>query len=182
VYVLAGNNRFNCLASRHVKRATLYALSARTGAVKWKRSTVGLGLCTTAGPVLDPSGQWVYAAGLDGKMHRYDAISGGDAPGPWPQTVTLMAGAEKIAATPTLVGNHLYVTTSGFFDTGHFEGHLVTIVLSTGQATVFNTLCSDIPQLLGNDPSAANYCPKAFSGLLGGDRAWWIRSLAMCLL
>ncbi len=168
VYVLAGNNRFNCLASRRVKRATLYALSARTGALQWKRSTAGPGLCTTAGPVLDPSGQWLYAAGLDGKMHRYDAISGEETlQAPWPQPITLMPDAEKIAATPTLAGNHLYVTTSGFFDTGHFEGHLVTIDLSTGQATVFNTLCSDIPQLLGNDPSAANYCPRAFSGLFG---------------
>ncbi len=168
VYVMAGNNRFNCLASRRVKRATLYALSARTGAVQWKRSTVGPGLCTTAGPVLDPSGQWVYAAGLDGKMHRYAALSGEETlQAPWPQPITLMPDAEKIAATPTLVGNHLYVTTSGFFDTGHFEGHLVTIDLSTGKATVFNTLCSDIPQLLGNDPSAANYCPEVFSGLFG---------------
>jgi len=168
VYVLAGNNRFNCLVHPRVKRATLYALSARTGAVQWKRSTVGPGLCTTAGPVLDPSGQWVYAVGLDGKMHRYAALSGEETlQSPWPQPITLMPGAEKIAATPTLAGNHLYVTTSGFFDTGHFEGHLVTIDLSTGQATVFNTLCSNIPQLLGADSSAANYCPQVSSGLFG---------------
>jgi len=168
VYVLAGNNRFNCLASRRVKRATLYALSARTGAVQWKRSTVGPGLCTTAGPVLDLSGQWVYVVGLGGAMHRYAALSGEETvQAPWPQPITLMAGAEKIAATPTIAGNHLYVTTSGFFDVGHYEGHLVTIDLSTGRSTVFNTLCSDIPQLLGNDPSAANYCPEVFSALFG---------------
>lgn len=168
VYVLAGNNRFNCIAKRRVKRATLYALSARTGAVQWKRSTTGPGLCTTSGPVLDPSGRWVYAVGLDGKMHRYAALSGEETlQAPWPQPITLMAGAEKIAATPTLAGTHLYVTTSGFFDVGHFEGHLVTIDLATGKVTVFNTLCSDIPQLLSDDPSAANYCPEAFSGLFG---------------
>lgn len=168
VYVLAGNNRFNCLPSRRVQGATLYALSARTGAVQWKRSTFGPGLCTTAGPVLDPSGQWVYAAGLDGKMHRYNAISGEETlQAPWPQPITLMPDAEKIAATPTLAGNRLYVTTSGFKDVGHYEGHLVTIDLSTGKATVFNTLCSDIHQLLGDDPSEANYCPEVLSGLFG---------------
>jgi len=168
VYVLAGNNRFNCLPNRRVKRATLYALSAKTGTVQWKHSTTGPARCTTAGPVLDPSGQWVYAPGLDGKMHRYAALSGAETlQAPWPQTITLMPGAEKIAATPTIGSNHLYVTTSGFFDVGHVEGHLVTIDLASGRATVFNTLCSTIPQLLGNDPSAANYCPEIFSGLFG---------------
>jgi len=101
-------------------------------------------------------------------MHRYAALSGEETlQSPWPQPITLMPGAEKIAATPTLADNHLYVTTSGFFDTGHFEGHLVTIDLSTGHVTVFNALCSNIPQLLGADSSAANYCPQVFSGLFG---------------
>jgi len=168
VYVLAANNRFNCMAKRAVKHATLYALSARTGAVQWKRSTTGLSPCATAGPVLDPSGHWIYAAGLDGKMHRYDALSGEETlQAHWPQTITLMPDAEKMAATPTTGSNHLYVTTSGFFDVGHVDGHLVTIDLATGHATVFNTLCSTITQLLGNDPSAANYCPEVFSGLFG---------------
>ncbi len=167
VYVLAGNNTSNCSPGDPVRRATLYALDAATGRTIWTQSTTGPSRCTTAGPVVDRAGTWVYAPGLDGRMHRYDAASGRESRSKgWPQTITLMPDVEKMAANATIGTGHLYVTTSGFIgDQGHYEGHLVTIDLASGRSRVFNTLCSNIPQLLTPDPGRPNYCPAVQSGV-----------------
>jgi hypothetical protein len=146
-----------------------YALDAATGLVIWSEATAGPSRCTTAGPVADPDGRWVYAPGLDGKVHRYDAASGKESRTQgWPHPVTLMPDVEKVAATPTIGTGHLYVTTSGFIgDQGHYEGHLVTIDLASGRSRVFNSLCSNIRQLLTGSPGQPTYCPDVQSGLFG---------------
>jgi len=169
VFVLAGNNGSDCDPGNPVRRATTYAFDAGSGKVLWSRSTTGPSRCTTAGPEVEPSGTWVYAPGLDGKVHRYAAGSGKEAIGHgWPMRISLMPDVEKMSAAPTIGSGHLYVTTSGFIgDQGHYEGHLVTIDLATGHARVFNTLCSSIRRLLTPSSGSAAYCPAVQSGLFG---------------
>ena len=56
--------------------------------------------------------------------------------------------------------------TSGYFgDFGHYDGHVVTVQLSTGKTRVFNSLCSDIHELLG--ASGGQSCPQTKSGIWG---------------
>lgn len=172
VYVLAGNNSSNCDPSNPVRRAALYAFDAGNGRQLWSRSTSGPSRCTTAGPVVDPSARWVYAVGLDGRVHRYAAGTGRESGRGWPVRYTLMPDVEKVSATPVISNGYLYVTTSGFIgDAGHYEGHLVAINLKTARATVFNSLCSNIRQLLSNTTGAANYCPDVRSGMFGRGEA-----------
>ncbi len=169
VYVLAGNNGSNCSPGDPVRTATLYAFQASTGRPVWSRSTSGPSRCTTAGPVADPSGQWVYAPGLDGKVHRYNALTGQETTGTvWPRAVTLMPDVEKVPSNLTIGTHHLYVATSGFIgDAGHYQGHLVSIDLRTGRSAVFNSLCSNVATLLGPTAGRSNYCSSAQSGLFG---------------
>jgi outer membrane protein assembly factor BamB len=169
LYVLAANNGSNCSTGNPVLKATLFALNASNGSIRWAQSTSGPSRCSTAGPVVDSTGQWVYAPGLDGKVHRYKSLSGDETSGSeWPVPVTLMPDVEKVSATPTISGTHLYVTTSGFIgDQGHYQGHVVTIDLPQGRAHVFNSLCSNIHTLLGSTAGARNYCRAERSGLFG---------------
>jgi outer membrane protein assembly factor BamB len=169
LYVLAANNGSNCSPGDPVRKATLYAFNAATGAIRWSRSTSGPSRCSTAGPVVDSSGHWVYAPGLDGKMHRYDSLSGKETVGSgWPVTITLMPDVEKMAATPTVSGHYLYATTSGFIgDAGHYQGHLVTIDLAHSRSYIFNSLCSNIRALLAGDSGKNTYCPAERSGMFG---------------
>jgi outer membrane protein assembly factor BamB len=169
LYVLAGNNGSNCNPGDPVRRATLYAIDAAIGKTRWTRGTTGPSRCTTAGPVADPSGAWVYAPGLDGKVHRYAAASGAETNGHgWPHRITLMPDVEKMASPLTIGPGYLYATTSGFIgDQGHYEGHLVAIKLSSGKGHVFNSLCSNIRRLLGPRQGSSNYCADVQSGLFG---------------
>ncbi len=169
LYVLAGNNGSNCDPGDPVRKATLYAFNARTGVIRWHRSTAGPARCTTAGPVADPSGRWVYAPGLDGKLHRYDSTSGRETIGSgWPITYSLMPQVEKASATATIHGNHLYLTTSGYIgDAGHYEGHLLTVNLVNAQVKVFNSLCSNVTTLLGPTSGKPNYCAEERSAFFG---------------
>ncbi|HEX8919184.1 MAG TPA: PQQ-binding-like beta-propeller repeat protein [Chloroflexota bacterium] len=169
VYILTGNNGSNCSQGDPVTRAVLYAINAANGHTIWSRTTSGASRCTTAGPVADPSGRWIYAPGLDGREHRYNAATGSETrSGGWPVAITLMPDVEKMSATATLGFGRLYVTTSGFIgDQGHYEGHLVTIDLATGRSRVFNTLCSSIRHLLVTNSSSRYYCSAVTSGLFG---------------
>ncbi|HZU13244.1 MAG TPA: PQQ-binding-like beta-propeller repeat protein [Chloroflexota bacterium] len=173
IYVLAGNNGANCNPGNPVRRATLYAFDATTGRVVWHASTSGPSRCTTAGPTADPSGRFVYAVGLDGRLHRYNSASGRETKGHgWPVRITLMPDVEKVASTPAVAGGHIYVATSGFIgDQGHYEGHLVTVSLGDGTVHVFNSLCSNIPRLLGPSPGTGSYCSFVQSGLFGRGEA-----------
>lgn len=171
IYLLAGNNSSNCDSGDPVPRATLYALDAATGAVRWTRSTRGPARCTTAAPAVVNG--WVYVPGLDGKVRRYHAGTGKEyRRGGWPRAYTLMPDVEKASANLTVDGRYLYVTTSGYIgDQGHYEGHLVTFDLHTGEERVFNSLCSNTRQFLGPTPGAANYCQSQGSGLFGHGQA-----------
>jgi hypothetical protein len=166
IYVLTGNNTSDCDPGNPVRQSTLYAYGTG-GVMRWSRSTSGPARCTTASPVA--VGQWVYAPGLDGKVHRYAAATGAEyRRGGWPRPYSLMPDVEKTAAALTATDRYIYVTTSGYIgDRDHYEGHLLTIDLKTGKSYVFNTLCSNIHRLLGPNPGQANYCPEVRSGLFG---------------
>src|SRR5579859_1237198 len=55
LYVLAANNGSNCNVGNPVRKATLFAIDASNGALRWSRSTSGPSRCSTAGPVVDSS-------------------------------------------------------------------------------------------------------------------------------
>lgn len=143
----------------------LLALDATTGQLVWSQTTHGPKI-TNSSPAIDPSGQFVYSYGLDGKVHKYAVSNGAETTGAgWPATVTLMTEDEKESSALNITDNYLYVTLSGYNgDAGHYEGHVVAIQLATGTTTVFNSLCANIRQLLVNTPTAANYCPDIQSG------------------
>jgi outer membrane protein assembly factor BamB len=91
----------------------LLALDAGDGALIWQRQPSGPNI-THSSPVADPSRTAVYAYGLDGYVHRYNAISGAETTsGGWPARVTLMTQTEKESSALNIANGRLYVTTSG---------------------------------------------------------------------
>jgi hypothetical protein len=105
-------------------------------------------------PIVDPLRQYVYAYGLDGKVHKYDIGTGHDETTTcavntfncWPEVVTLKPDVEKGAASLSMSAqaDYLYSITDGYDgDGGDYQGHLTAINLSTGTQNVFNGLCSD---------------------------------------
>jgi len=158
---------------------TTLALDAATGDVVWNQTTSGptvsnqsCQICAT--PAADPSRRWVYAAGNDAAVHRYDAASGDeDRTPPWPVTITLMNGYEKRSSALNVANGMLYVALSGYFgDFGPYVGHVLAIRLDDGSVHIFNVLCSDQGQLLASRsivPSATASCDKREAGV-------WARS------
>ena len=134
------------------------ALNADTGTQLWSR-TVGPGSCkinngstpcyTTAAPAVDPNGRYVYAYGLDGRVHKYAAGTGAETTSQgWPQLATTKGFDEKGSSDLSLATSHgvsyLYVANGGYpGDRGDYQGHVTAINLATGTQRVFNTLCSD---------------------------------------
>jgi hypothetical protein len=109
----------------------------------------------------------VYAYGLDGYVHRYATDSGREGRGEgWPIQVTAMPIDEKGSSALNLADGRLYVALSGYpSDGGHYQGHLVTIDLTTGAATVFNTLCNNFRLMLVAMSQATNYCSAVHAGI-----------------
>jgi hypothetical protein len=142
------------------------AVDADTGRLLWAATTRGPGYSTSS-PALDPSGAWVYSYGLDGHVHRYATATGQEQQsGGWPIRVTTMPGDEKGSSALNLANGRLYATLSGYpSDGGHYEGHLVTIELATGHASIFNALCSNLRVLLGSQQGAPNYCAAIQAGI-----------------
>ncbi len=143
------------------KTGSLLAIDAATGNQVWSANTAGPNF-TTSSPVLDPSGQFVYGYGVDGKIHKYAVGTGAESTtGGWPVTITLMPNVEKGSSAINVGNGFLYMVTSGYpGDGGHYEGHVVAVNLASGKMTVFNSLCSNIPQLLN-----ATACNAVQSGI-----------------
>lgn len=141
------------------RNGDIEAVTASTGAILWSRS-FGPGTCkinngsqtcyTTSSPAVDPSLEFVYSYGLDGKIHKLAVATGAETTtGGWPETVTLKGFDEKGSSALSMATarngtKYLYMVTSGYpGDAGDYQGHLVAINLSTGAQKVFNTLCSN---------------------------------------
>jgi outer membrane protein assembly factor BamB len=134
------------------KSGSLVALDADSGRLLWRKTnpTFDPNKMTTSSPFADPTHNVVYSYGLDGKVHKYDAITGEEVrEGGWPVTITTMKLSEKESSALNAANGFLYVTTASFGgDAPPYQGHLVVIDLSNGTAHVFNTICSDLTHLL----------------------------------
>lgn len=135
---------------------TIIALDADSTTLNaiWSKKPTGTGTLTTGSPAIDPGLQYVYAYGLDGKVHKYQVGDGQEigvdiADANWPQLSTLKPDVEKGAAGLSIATvkdatTYLYSVTDGYIgDAGDYQGHITAINLATGAQKVFNSLCSD---------------------------------------
>jgi photosystem II stability/assembly factor-like uncharacterized protein len=162
----------------------ILALNARSGAQIWSRQ-VSPGSCifqnpdlplpcfTTSSPVIDPSRQYVYSYGLDGKIHKYQVGDGTEiSDSHWPEVATAKPSIEKESAalsiaTSRIGTNYLYVTFSAWNDAGDYQGHVTAINLTTGTRHVFNTLCSNQVDVLFVVAPGTPDCTQKMGGIWG---------------
>jgi outer membrane protein assembly factor BamB len=151
----------------------LTAFDAADGSVVWSKDTSGTSP-TESSPAIDPTRQFVYSYGVDGKVHKYQIGDGTEiTTGGWPEIATVKPGVEKgasaIAFGISAGTTYLYVVTNGYVgDGGDYQGHLTTINLATGAQTVFNSLCSDITiHMVLNGTPGTNDCAERQSGIWG---------------
>ena len=134
------------------KSGSLVALDADSGARLWTRTnlTFDPNKITTSSPAVDATHQVVYSYGLDGRVHKYDAITGQELhAGGWPILITTMSPSEKGSSALNIADGFLYVTTASYGgDAPPFQGHVVVIDLARGTTHVFNALCSDRTHVL----------------------------------
>lgn len=132
------------------KDGRILALDAANGSTVWaKRPATGPNY-TTSSPAVDPTRQWVFSYGLEGKVHRYAVGDGTEVvTGGWPEIATLKPSVEKGSSALSMVtaaNGHTYlcVTNGGYpGDAGDYQGHVTVVDLSTGSQNVFNANCSN---------------------------------------
>jgi outer membrane protein assembly factor BamB len=146
------------------KSGSLLALDADSGTLLWEKPTPAFdpNKMTTSSPFADAAHNFVYSYGLDGKVHKYEAITGKEIhSNGWPIKVTTMKESEKGSSALTAANGFLYVTTASWGgDAPPFQGHVVAIDLASGASHVFNALCSDHTHLL-----APGECRKDGAGI-----------------
>lgn len=132
------------------------AIDAQSGQILWTFTPpgyagwAGSAQITTASPLIDPDGRYVYAASPNGLIHKLSLADGSeDREGIWPVSVTRDPTHEKLGAALNIDGPDLVVATSGYFgDIPPYQGHVVLIERSSGRVvSVFNTLCSNRREL-----------------------------------
>ncbi|HVR08663.1 MAG TPA: PQQ-binding-like beta-propeller repeat protein, partial [Thermoanaerobaculia bacterium] len=130
----------------------ILALDAATGATVWSRQpATGPGTATTSSPAIDPNRQYVYAYGLDGKVHKYQVADGTEITGGgWPEPTTLKPDVENGSSALSIVtaasgASYLYAAHAAYppNETGDVQGHVTAIDLAGGAQTVWNADCSD---------------------------------------
>jgi outer membrane protein assembly factor BamB len=157
----------------NTRGGTLLALDAATGALLWSQQPAASPGITTSSPAIDPSRGFVYAYGLDGKVHKYQVGDGTEIlTGGWPEVATLKPDVEKGSAALTIATaaggtSYLYVASSGYVaKTGDYQGHVTTVNLATGTQTVFNAMCSDQAVHFVAAPGTPD-CAQTQSGVWG---------------
>jgi hypothetical protein len=131
------------------------ALDASSGEVLWTFTPPGYSRwagtpqITTASPLADPGGRFVYAASPNGLIHKLALSDGREARG-WPVPVTREATHEKLGAALNIDGRYVIAATSGYLgDAPPYQGHVVTIDRESARiASVFNTLCANRRQII----------------------------------
>jgi hypothetical protein len=131
------------------------ALDASSGRILWTFTPpgysgwAGSAQITTASPLADPDGRFVYATSPNGLIHKLALADGGEAKG-WPVSITRDATHEKLAAALNTAGPYLLAATGGYFgDAPPYQGHVVAIDRTSGRiASVFNTLCAGRHQII----------------------------------
>ena len=146
------------------------AIDADSAKVLWRFTPPGYGgwagstQITTASPVIDPDGEWVYATSPNGLVHKLSLASGAeDRGGAWPVSITRDATHEKLAAALNIDGAYVIAATGGYFgDAPPYQGHVVLIARSSGRiARLFNTLCANRRGLI-----VPSTCPASDSAIL----------------
>jgi len=132
------------------KSGILLAVDAATGSVLWSKQPATGPNYTTSSPAIDPSRQYVYSYGLEGRVHKYAVADGTEVTtGGWPELTTLKPVVEKESpalaiATAKSGTTYLYVANGGYpGDAGDYQGHVTAIDLSSGAQKVFNAQCSN---------------------------------------
>jgi len=132
------------------KDGRILALSAADGSTVWAKQPATGPRYTTSSPALDPGRRYVYAYGLDGRVHKYAAADGTEVTtGGWPETTTLKPDVEKGSSALALAAaqdghTYLYVANGGYpGDAGDYQGHVTAIDLASGAQRVWNAACSD---------------------------------------
>jgi len=122
---------------------TTLGIEATSGRIIWRFATHGPNY-THSTPAADPSGKAIYAPGVDGKVHKLNASNGHEIHGRgFPARITRMPSTEANESPLNVANGYLYATTSGYDgDATPYDGHVVAVNLSSGKATVFNSLCS----------------------------------------
>jgi hypothetical protein len=146
-------------------------LDPRTGSRLWTftpgsyRSVAGSAQITTATPVADPSGRFVYAASSDGSVHKLRVDNGRQVKShAWPAVITKNPEHEKMSTAMNLVGRNVLATMGGYAgDAPPYQGKVVDIDRGSGRVKhVFNSLCSNRRKVI--DPSS---CPSQQSAIWG---------------
>ena len=139
------------------------AIDPASGKTLWTFTPAAIGSwagsyqITTASPIADPDGEYVYAASPNGFIHKLSIASGQEAPG-WPVRITLLPAREKLTASLNIADGELLASTGGYIgDTPPYVGHIVAINLQSGHIDhVFNTLCADRHELIAPSSCAAS--------------------------
>jgi hypothetical protein len=139
------------------------AVDANSGRILWTFTPpgyagwAGTSQITTAGPLADPEGSFVYTTSPNGLVHKLSLADGKEAEG-WPVSVTRDATHEKLGAALNVDGPYLLVATSGYLgDAPPYQGHVVAIDRSSGHtASVFNTLCANRHKVIVPSSCAAS--------------------------
>ena len=142
------------------------AVDAGSGRILWTFTPPGYNgwsgsnQITTASPVADPGGGFVYAASPDGLIHKLSLADGSETHG-WPVRITREPRHEKIAAALNVDGPYVIAATGGYLgDAPPYQGHVVLIERATGRlSAVFNTLCAGRRRLIV--PSSCNASDSA---------------------
>ncbi len=125
---------------------------------------VGSPQITTASPVADPEGGFIYAASPDGLIHKLSLRNGHEVGrGRWPVRITKDPTREKIAAALNVDGPDVLATTGGYIgDAPTYQGHVVAISRASGQIdAVFNALCARRHSII-----VPRSCPQSDSAIL----------------
>jgi outer membrane protein assembly factor BamB len=149
-------------------------VDASSGATLWTFTPssysrlAGSAQITTATPVADPSGRYVFTASPDGHIHKLRVSNGTQVrSGHWPVAITRNSSHEKIASALNLDGRRVLVTTGGYIgDAPPYQGKVVAIDRTSGRiVNVFNSLCSNRRAII--NPSTCSAQESAIWGRSG---------------
>jgi hypothetical protein len=144
------------------------AIDASDGRILWTftppgySAWAGSAQITTATPLAEPGGSFIYAASPNGEINKLELSDGNEAAG-WPVPITRDPTHEKMTPALNIDGPYLIAATGGYIgDIPPYQGHVVLIQRSSGRiAAIFNTLCADRRELI-SPPT----CPVSDSAIL----------------